>query len=85
MSELKKSICSFRLCSNQSHFVLLVGTASPGVFYVKDPFYNATTYVYGDIHDIIMYTVLSTPQTQNIPKTYPLFKQCNAVCCFVSI
>ena len=63
---------------NQTHFVLLTGTASPGVFTVNDPFYNATTYTYGDIHDIIMYNVLATPLTANIPRQYPLFKQCNA-------
>ena len=74
--------CSFYFSCfrNQSHFVLLVGTQSAGVFYVNDPYNYTNIYTYEEIHDIIMYSVLSTPQTQNIPKSYPLFKQCNSVC-----
>ena len=60
--------------------MLLTGTASPGVFYVNDPFFNSTTYTYEEIHDIIMYNILPTPATENTPKSYPLFKQCNSVC-----
>jgi hypothetical protein len=69
---------------NQTHFVLLTGTASPGVFTVNDPFFNLTTYTYADIHDIIMYQILPSPHSDNIPKVYPLYKQCDPVCCLVS-
>ena len=69
------------MLSNQTHFVLLLEYQSNGSFLVHDPFNYTTTYAYDTIHDIIMYTVLSTPQASNFPKTdYPLYKQCNAVC-----
>ena len=52
------------------------------MFAANDPFYNTTTYEYDTFGPtLIMYTVLSTPQASNFPKTdYPLYKQCNAVC-----
>lgn len=59
--------------------MLLTGVAGSDEFLVNDPFYNVSTYVYGDIHDIIMYNVLPVPLAVNVPKSYPLYKQCNEV------
>jgi len=44
---------------DQGHFVLLTGYigAGSGNFTVNDPYYNSSTYAYGDIHDVIVYNV----------------------------
>jgi hypothetical protein len=42
---------------NQSHFVLLTGYEAPDTFYCNDPFYNTTSYLYSDIHDILLYNI----------------------------
>ena len=43
---------------NRTHFVLLNGEIDDGDSYtVMDPFYNSTTYSYGDISDVIVYSM----------------------------
>ncbi len=57
----------------------MTGMPEPYLFTVNDPMNYTDTYTYDDIHDVIAYRVLSTPQTENIPRAYPLYKQCDSV------
>jgi len=41
------------------HFVLLTGFKAPSTFSVNDPFYPRTTYDYNEIHDVLLYDILS--------------------------
>jgi hypothetical protein len=71
--------------SNRHHFVLLTGaTYNHTGFWVNDPFYNVSWYPYGDIADILLYQYVGKPVEEIvsgspvIPKTYPLYKQCDS-------
>lgn len=42
---------------NRSHFVLVTGFQAPNKFLVNDPGFDQTSYLYEDIHDILLYTI----------------------------
>jgi hypothetical protein len=44
-----------------THFVLLTGYGEGEVLNVNDAFYNATSYVYGNISDILIYNISAMP------------------------
>lgn len=52
------------------------GTTS---FSVLDPYFNTTSYSYGEIGDVIAYRRLKAPREINTPMSFPLFKQCDPV------
>ena len=60
---------------NSGHFVLLRPSArgAEGVFDVLDPYFNTTTYEYGNISDVIHYHVERKDGVMN----YPTYKQCD--------
>lgn len=60
---------------HSGHFVLLRPSArgAEGVFEVLDPYFNRTTYEYGDISDVIHYHV----ERKDGVMDYPTYKQCD--------
>jgi len=40
---------------NQTHFVLVTSYSQPNIFHVLDPNYPVSTYLYSEIHDILLY------------------------------
>eukprot|EP01127_Copromyxa_protea_P009679 TRINITY_DN2297_c0_g1_i2.p1 TRINITY_DN2297_c0_g1~~TRINITY_DN2297_c0_g1_i2.p1 ORF type:complete len:150 (-),score=37.16 TRINITY_DN2297_c0_g1_i2:63-512(-) len=44
---------------NQHHFVLVTDFKAPDVFVVNDPGFDQTEYHYSDIHDILLYTIVT--------------------------
>jgi len=59
---------------NGTHFVLLTGY-DDGKFLVNDPYYNATSYTYSSMSDIIVYSIVPAEKTAIVPFAYPLYKQ----------
>ena len=57
MDMLKDRLVLIAHVRNKTHFVLVTGYASVGNFTVLDPFYNATSYSFDSMSDVIVYSM----------------------------
>jgi hydroxymethylpyrimidine/phosphomethylpyrimidine kinase len=53
---------------NRSHFVLITGydANNSTFFYVNDPFYNVSTYMYDTVSDLLVYHVTPKRSAKNV-------------------